>query len=65
MAEPGEEKTEVASAGIMGWCERKGLGRSFLIFLAASILFNFGMFIYVLLFQSLSPGHRLSRNFLG
>src|SRR5258708_36836082 len=65
MAEPGAEKIEVATAGILDWCERKGLGRSFLVFLAASILFNFGMFIYVLLFNLylLDIGYR--EDFLG
>jgi MFS family permease len=67
MAQMPAEKVEqfTVSGGVLGWLASKGLGQPFLIFLSASILFNFGMFIFVLLFNLylLDIGYR--EDFLG
>lgn len=51
--------------GLAGWWERNRLGRPFWVFLAVSCLFNFGMFMFVLLYNLylLDRGYR--EDFLG
>ncbi|HEV2827542.1 MAG TPA: MFS transporter [Pyrinomonadaceae bacterium] len=47
----GEEEFSQDSRSISGWRRAKNLGRSFFVFLSASCLFNFGMFMFVLLYN--------------
>lgn len=61
----GEQNLPPAQRGSTGWRESKNLGRSFFVFLAASCLFNTGMFMFVLLYNLylLDIGYR--EDFLG
>lgn len=60
-----ERRPARVRAGLYGWRERNRLGRPFWIFLAVSCLFNFGMFMFVLLYNLylLDRGYR--EDFLG
>lgn len=51
--------------GLAGWWERNRLARPFWVFLAVSCLFNFGMFIFVLLYNLYLLDRGFKEDFLG
>lgn len=62
---PGTENVSRVSRGVSGWWGSKNLGRPFLVFLAASCLFNIGMFMFVLLYNLYLLDIGYKEDFLG
>ena len=61
----GKENVSHTSKGISGWWKSKNLGRPFFVFLAASCLFNIGMFMFVLLYNLYLLDIGYKEDFLG
>jgi MFS family permease len=59
------EFSKTSSRSFPGWSKAKDLGRSFFIFLAASCLFNVGMFMFVLLYNLYLLDIGYKEDFLG
>jgi MFS family permease len=64
-AAPGTENVARVSKGVSGWWGSKKLGRPFFVFLAASCLFNIGMFMFVLLYNLYLLDIGYKEDFLG
>jgi MFS family permease len=62
---PGTENVSGVSKGVSGWLRSKNLGRPFFVFLAASCLFNMGMFMFVLLYNLYLLDIGYKEDFLG
>jgi MFS family permease len=60
-----QELSQTSSRSASGWWKAKDLGRSFFIFLAASCLFNIGMFMFVLLYNLYLLDIGYKEDFLG
>ncbi|MBZ5625221.1 MAG: MFS transporter [Acidobacteriia bacterium] len=54
-----------ARSGVRWWWRTNGLGRQFWIFLTAAVLFNFGLFIFVLLYNLYLLDLGFHEDFLG
>jgi MFS family permease len=61
----GTENVSRVSTGVSGWRGSKNLGRPFFVFLAASCLFNIGMFMFVLLYNLYLLDIGYKEDFLG
>lgn len=62
---PVTENVSQVSKGVSGWRGSKNLGRPFFVFLAASCLFNIGMFMFVLLYNLYLLDIGYKEDFLG
>jgi MFS family permease len=62
---PGTENVPQGLRGVSGWGGIKNLGRPFFVFLAASCLFNIGMFMFVLLYNLYLLDIGYKEDFLG
>lgn len=60
-----QESSQTSSRSFSGWWKAKDLGRSFFVFLAASCLFNVGMFMFVLLYNLYLLDIGYKEDFLG
>lgn len=64
-AAPGTENVSRFRRGVSVWWGSKNLGRPFFVFLAASCLFNIGMFMFVLLYNLYLLDIGYKEDFLG
>ena len=60
-----DEREVIAAKGLAGWWERNRLARPFWVFLATTCLFNFGMFIFALLYNLYLLDRGFREDFLG